>query len=267
MSGSEPTQAQSRTTAPPPAAPRAMALLLPAVTAVASAVESVASVVLPTTPKATAAPAQQGAANPETTGPAQSSEQPGFFSWIAGKASVFFSAVGEHASRLGEVRDFDGLCTWAKNAASDAWEGIKSTAREVSHAVAEVFTGGGETHEHHQLKESSSGELFGEVTEALTEAAAFTAEAIAKRKEQLEELYEHLRAVALGHEHGHNHSGEALPHDSSHMAVRFAAHMIDSLTLGNLRLAILGNEIPPECMVEVRRLLAEIDAEKLKNIS
>ena len=53
-----------------------------------------------------------------------------------------------------------------------------------------------------------------------------------------------------------------LTHDRNHDFMDVAPAFLDKKMIGDLLIAIMTNKIPPECMIGVRRFLAQVAAEE-----
>ncbi len=127
------------------------------------------------------------------------------------------------------------------NSAKEIFTGVADTARELARGIQ---TGIFET-------QSPIGSQ-GEYTEQLEASVTAYQERVEREKKADDEYYEGLRK---GHpDSDPRHRDDAASH---HQVAVLAKNFVDSMSIGNLKLAVLTNQIPTECMPDVLRFLKE----------
>jgi len=173
------------------------------------------------------------------------------FTWAKDKCVGAACSVRDHVADLKNVRSFDDLTTWAKNFASDAWNGITSTISEATTGVKRFYR------ELTETARISPPESAAQSLGAVIERAAVAA-AEKKEREKVVRQEEADARAKLRHTSAYHHGMK----EKLLYAIECAPKFIDRETLQSIRLAILTNRIPPERMPEVRRFLQQISDEE-----
>jgi len=181
------------------------------------------------------------------------SEAPGLMAtagqWLKETASAFCHGAEKHWKALLEVRSFSDFKDWAGNVLSDTWNGVTRVAADVWKAAVTV------SQELFRPRHPDAALAMRTLSEAIHEE--HVAQAEKKDAEKIAAFYEQRDESKRLEERKHVREQDAAAHVSM-LANGFA----DDMSLGNLKMAVLGNLIPPEKMPEVQRFLAESEKRK-----